>query len=110
MTPSGEVSRKVLFYPRTLSEDALGVKSEADGTAVPAFAKVLFGRGSERREAGAAGSSQAATFRVRSTAALRAATELWQIEFSSARWGITSISQVGAQGSELEFVAVKKGA
>jgi hypothetical protein len=107
---TGEKDRLVQFYPLSVSEDALGVEAEADGTPVAAWAKVLFGTGAERREAGAAGSAQTATFRVDSCSALRAATERWEIAFADARWGITSISPVGAQGREIEFVAVKKGA
>ena len=105
---AGEKDRKVAFYPRTVTEDDLGTEIEADGTPVAAWAKVLFGSGSERREAGQAGSQKTATFRVYSSAALRAATALWEIEFLGSRWGITDISPIG-EAEEIEFTAVKKG-
>ncbi|MAY20311.1 MAG: hypothetical protein CL955_06805 [Erythrobacteraceae bacterium] len=106
---AGRKDRKVAFYPRTVSEDALGTESEADGTPVYAWANVLFGTGTERREAGQAGAQQSATFRVLSSAALRAADELWEIDFDGARWGVTSIAPIG-EAEDIEFTAVKKGA
>jgi head-tail adaptor len=106
---AGAKDRLVRFYPRTMTTDALGVEVEADGTPVPAWASVLFGTGSERREAGQAGSQQTATFRVGSSADLRTVTERWEISFLSARWGITSIAPIG-EADDIEFTAVKKGA
>lgn len=108
LSASGEKDRKIQFYPRSFTEDALGTESEADGTAIPAWAKVLFGTGSERREAGQAGAAQTATFRVHSSAALRAATERWEIAFAGDRWGIASIAPIGEAG-DIEFTAVRKG-
>lgn len=107
-TMAGRRDRKVNFYPRTSSEDALGTESEADGTPVPAWARVMFQAGSERREAGQAGAVKTATFDVLSTAALRAVDERWEIEFGGARWGITDISEFG-EADRIEFTAVKKG-
>jgi SPP1 family predicted phage head-tail adaptor len=107
---AGARNRLVRFYPRTATEDALGTETEADGAAVPMWAAVTFGSGSERREAGQAGSQQTATFRVLSCAALRLATERWQIEFGGARWGITSIVPIDNDDTEIEFTAVREGA
>lgn len=106
---AGKRDRRILFYPVAVTEDALGVEIEVDGAAIPAYASVLFGNGAERREAGQAGSAQTATFRVLSTASLRAATERWQIEFLAARWGIVSIAPIG-EAEDIEFTATKKGA
>ncbi len=107
--PAGKRDRKIAFYPRTVTEGGLGTEVEADGAPVFAWAHVRFGTGSERRELAQAGSQQAATFRVLSTAALRAATERWEIEFLGSRWGISGILPIG-EASEIEFTAVKKGA
>lgn len=109
MLGAGRRDRRIAFYPRNMTEDAGGLEIEADGTAVPAMAAVRFGTGAERREAGAAGSSKVATFRVLSTASLRAADERWEIAFMGARWGITDISPVGGEASEIEFTATRKG-
>lgn len=110
MLGAGQRDRKVTFYPRVFAEDAQGVETESDGTGVPAFASVRFGTSAERREAGAQAAVQSATFRVLSTAALRAADGTWQIEFDGSRWGVAGKpAQAGSQGRELEFTAVRKG-
>jgi head-tail adaptor len=106
---AGARNRLIRFWPVTVSLDALGTETEAQGQAEAAWASVRFGSGAERREAGQAGSVLSATFRVPSTAALRGATERWQIEFDGARWGITSIVPIGEAG-DIEFTATKKGA
>lgn len=107
---AGARNRKVQFYPLVVTEDALGTEIEAAGSPVPMWAAVTFGSGADRREAGQAGSDQSATFRVLSCAALRDATERWQIEFNGARWGITSIVPIDNDATEIEFTAVRKGA
>lgn len=108
MRGAGGRDRLVAFVPQVVVVDAVGVEVEADGAPVRAWAKVLFGTGAERREAGAQAAVQTATFRVLSTAALRAASERWSIEFNSARWGITSIAPIG-EADEIEFTAVRRG-
>jgi head-tail adaptor len=110
MLATGKRDRRVVFYPRTVTEDAAGLEIETDGTPVPAFAMVRFGTGAERREAAAAGSHKTATFRVLSTLALRGASERWQIAFMGVRWGINDISPVGGEASEIEFTATRVGA
>lgn len=110
MLGAGRRDRRVEFYPREVAEDAAGLEIETDGMPVPAMAAVRFGTGAERREAAAAGSFKTATFRVLSTATLRAASERWEIAFMGARWGIIDISPVGGEASEIEFTATRKGA
>jgi hypothetical protein len=66
---------------------------------------VLFGNGSERREAAAAGGVQTAMFRCLSNTSLRSVTRRDRIVFEGVQWGISAISQVGAQGHEIEFTA-----
>lgn len=106
---AGKRDRKIAFYPRNVTEGPLGSEIEADGTPVAAWAFVRFGTGAERRDLAQAGSAQTATFRVLSTAALRAATERWEIDFMGSRWGIISIAPIGA-GDDIEFTATRKGA
>lgn len=106
---AGKRDRKIAFYPRAVTEGPLGGKVEADGAPVFAWANVRFGTGQERRELAQAGSLQTATFRVLSTAALRQATERWEIDFLGARWGIVGISPIG-EADDIEFTATKKGA
>jgi len=45
---------------------------------------------------------------VRTSRALRAANTTWEIDFSGARWGISSIVEIEPHGAELEFTAVKR--
>lgn len=110
MAGAGERDQLVQFYPITVGEDAAGLETETDGTPVPAWAKVLYGTGAERREAGAAGSHQAATFIVDTCASLRAATARWEIDHAGARWGVTSMIPAGIAQRELHVTAVRKGA
>lgn len=106
---AGQRDDLVSFIPITVTEDSLGIETEVDGTAIRAWAAVSYGTGNERREAAQAGSSQTATFRVLSTAALRVATTRWEIEFGGARWGIQSIVPIG-MNEDIEFTATRKRA
>lgn len=111
MMRAGKRDRKVTFYPIATSEDSLGVEAESRGSGVPAYANISYGAASERREAGQAGSSQVATFRVLATPTLKAATERWEIEDDrGSTWGITGIAPVGNVQRELEFTATRSGA
>jgi head-tail adaptor len=105
MTASGKRDRKITFMRRIAVENELGTDDEVWSFLTYAWAKVLFGTGSERRDAGAAGGLQPATFRVMSTASLRGVTSADRIEFMGRQWGITSVAPVGPQGSEIEFTA-----
>jgi len=109
MNGSGNRDRLVNFFPRVKTEDDWGTEGEGDGTAIPAFAKVFYGRGSERREAAQAGSDQRATFNVLSSVQLRSADETWEIDYDGSRWAINAIVPIG-QNRELDFTATRKGA
>ena len=104
MTPAGARGRKILFRVASITTDQ-GVETESFGDGPQAWARVTFGSGAERREAAAAGSVQAATFRVLSNAAVRAVTRRGRIVFDGDEWGITAIAPVGPQGAEIEFTA-----
>ncbi|MFO6447861.1 head-tail adaptor protein [Erythrobacter sp. NE805] len=105
---AGKRDRIVTFYPRERGEGSLGTEIMVDGDPIRAWANVRFGSGQDRREMAQAGSSQTATFRVLSTATLRAATERWEIEFLGARWGIQSIAPIG-EAADIEFTATRRG-
>lgn len=106
---AGKRDRRIAFYPRAVVTGETGTERLVDGTPVHAWAFVRFGSGAERREAAQAGSAQTASFRVLSTASLRAVDERWEIEFMGARWGISAIASIGA-ADDIEFTASKKGA
>lgn len=111
MIPAGNRDRRVSFYSVGTSEGSSGVEIDGARTLIEAaFASVLYGTGSERREAGQAGSMQTATVRVLSTAALRGVDETCELDFDGASWGVVSIAPVGAQQREIEFTVRKNGA
>lgn len=111
MLAAGARDRLIGFFPAVVSRNAHGVESETHPAQLEqSWASVLFGSGAERRDAGAAGAQQTATFRVISTPNLRTIDERAQIELDNVRWGITSIAPVGSQGHEIEFTAVRIGA
>jgi SPP1 family predicted phage head-tail adaptor len=103
---AGKRDRKIEFERATVTTEAgSGIETETFVSLTFAWAQVFFGTGSERREAAAAGGVQTATFRCLSNSALRGVTRRDRILFAGAKWGISAISQVGAQGHELEFTA-----
>lgn len=104
---AAKYDRRVAFRPSVVTQDAAGGVVSSPGTAVPAWAAVRFGSASERREAAGVEAGQAATFRVRSTAALRALDTSALIEFDGHSWGITGIASVGLNGADLEFTALR---
>lgn len=117
--PAGKYNRLVEFLTAGGVEDTMGVVADSFSSyspALKAWAAVKFGSSADRRisaEARVADgivSSQAATFRVKSTARLRSVDQSGAIRFSSADWGIVSIAEVADQGHEIEFTAVRLGA
>lgn len=111
MTPAGDRDRKVQFQRVTSTLSGLGTVEDSSWMLLEAaWAKVLFGTGTERRQAGAEGAAQTATFRVLSTPVLRIATERDRILYDGRAWDIVSISPIGGEACEIEFVAtVTKG-
>lgn len=120
MQGAGEYDRKVEFLKRGAVEDGMGTEIEGFASFAPtplrAWAKVRFGSSADRRASAEARvadgvvSSQAATFRVRSTVRVRTVTEGDAISYRDARWGIQSIAEAGEQGHEIEFTATRLGA
>lgn len=58
------------------------------------WAKVLYGTGAERRDAGTQGASQAATFIVLDNSLTRLATVRDTVFFDNRRWNITSTAPI----------------
>jgi head-tail adaptor len=69
----------------------------------PAWAKILYGRGEERRGAAAEGSVMTATFRVITSVKLRTVTEENRILYGAEAWDIVSVAPIGR--GEIEFTA-----
>lgn len=119
MQGAGDYDRKVEFMKRGVVVDGMGTEVEGFASFTPtplgAWAKIRFGSSADRRASAEARvadgvvSSQAATFRVRSTARVRTVTEGDAIEYRGARWGIQSIAEAAEQGHEIEFTATRLG-
>lgn len=120
MRPAAEYDRKVEFLRRAVVRDGMGTEVEDFASFAPtrlfAWAKLRFGSSADRRASAEARiadgivSSQAATFRVRSTARVRSVTEGDAIAYRGAIWGIQSIAEAAEQGHEIEFTATRLGA
>lgn len=108
MLASGQRDRLITFQRATITRSTLGQETESWATTLgTAWASVLYGKGSERREAAAQGASNTATFRTLYNPTLAAVTEKDRIVFNG-NWNITSIALIGR--SEIEFTAViRKG-
>lgn len=105
-TAAGDRDRRIEFRALTVTRGGMGVEVEAFAHHGYAMAKVLHGRGSERRDAAAAGAVQSATFRVLATTKTRAVTERFRIRDDQAReWGIDGIAHIGR--TEIEFTATR---
>jgi head-tail adaptor len=106
-TAAGEFRHAITFQRATYTRDSLGSRQPSGwATLVTAKAKVLYGTGAERREAGVETGTQAATFRVRSSAGTRGVTYQDRISFNGAAWDITGISPLMLAPAEIEFTAV----
>ncbi len=108
MMRAGKRQWRIVFQRATAATSALGVETETPWTDIePAMAAVMWGSGAERREAAAENASQAATFRVVSTAALRGVTVRDRILYEGVGWDITGIAPVGDLHREIEFTAMR---
>lgn len=106
---AGQRDRLVQFRLPLVTRAALGGEVETFVNGPQAWAKVLFGTSSERRDAAGEGSAQTATFRVRATSALRAITGRCQIVLGGATYGVDGPPvAVGSQGHDLEFSATMR--
>lgn len=108
MIRAGKRQFRIVFERATVVRSALGVETEGPWAAIePAMAAISWGSGAERREAAAENASQAATFRVIATAALRGVTPKDRISYDGAAWDITGIAPVGDLHREIEFTAMR---
>lgn len=89
------------------SENAFGEPVEAWTTHRIAFAEVIYGSGSERRETAAKGAEQTATFRVLADPETMAVTPADRIQFSGV-WDITNVSPLDRDG--VEYTAIRRSA
>lgn len=105
MTPAGRRDRTIVFERATNVADDHGGEVPTWAPLVSAAAAVRHGTSAERRDAAAERGSQAATFRVLSTAATRGVLVTDRIAFDGSAWDIEGIAQVTR--AEIEFSGVR---
>lgn len=105
--PAGKRRFKIQFQQPTVSRASVGTKKTASWSSLGyAMARVFYGTGAERREAGVEQASQSATFNVLSDSVTRAATAEGRIVFGGLNWDITGIAPLLTAPAEIEFTAV----
>ena len=99
---AGELDSLVVFQkPTDGDEDAFGETVSGWTEHAKAWAKVLYGRGEERRTAAIEGADQPATFLVRATARTRVLTVKDRILYAGSTWDITNVAPIGRVRVEL---------
>lgn len=101
---AGRRDKAIAFERAAIARGALGTKSAAGWAALGSrLAKVLYGSGSERRQAAVEGAVQTATFRVLADSLTNTVTERDRISFAGQAWDVTGIAPIGSD--EIEFTA-----
>lgn len=104
MTPAGRRDQVVRFERATTARNALGGKTASAWASLgERWALVLFGSGSERREAAQEGAVQAATFRVLADEVTTTVTVADRIVHRGLTYDVTGIAPIGRGPRELEF-------
>lgn len=88
-----------------VAENAAGERVESWSAYATAWAEIIYGTGSERREAGAEGGQQVATFRVPAFTETLATTTADRISFNGI-WDINGAVPLDRDG--VEFTAMKR--
>lgn len=99
---SGELTTKVVFEQAQPSQDQYGGEALAWDGAIPAWAKVLYGTGQERRQAAQESAEQTATVIVRHSVSLASLDPKDRVSFGGGAWDIVSIVPIGIN-DELHF-------
>lgn len=104
---AGKLDRRITFERGAATRNALGGKNPLAWTALGTrLAQVLYGTGSERREAGVEGQAQSATFRVRRDDLTKTVLVTDRIQFDGLIWDITSIAPYGRAPAWIDFTGV----
>ena len=107
MIRAGELKDRVVFQkPGEGGENAFGEPAAGWATHASARAKVLYGKGIERRAAAIEGVDQPATFLVRATAKTRAVNVKDRIVFDGSIWDITNSTPSGS--TDIELTATRR--
>lgn len=105
-TPAGQMRHRIEFQRATTPRQQIGTKGPPQWASLGQDrAKVLFGSGQERREAGVENASQSATFRCRANSLTRGITAKDRIQYAGLAWDITAIAPLMMAPPEIEFTA-----
>ena len=104
---AGQLRDRITFQRYEQTEDDFGGLVDATEPTIirHAWAQVIYGKGSERREAARESASVPATFLVRADSVTRGIGPDVQIAFGGATWDIVSAVPFGRDG--MEFTATK---
>jgi len=106
--PAGAINRRIAFERPSVTRSPVGTEIEGPWTEMTqAWAAVAYGTASERRDAAAMGSNQAATFTVRATASTRDVTPQDRINFDGSEWSIAG-RMLSADRSTMVFTATRR--
>ncbi|MGX7896890.1 phage head completion protein [Tsuneonella sp. HG222] len=108
MLGAGKRDRKIAFERASVTKDSHNEEVSTWSVWCAAWAAVRFGSSAERRQSAAEQASQAATFRVLTTAKTRAVTERDRIVMAGAAWDIEGPPALIGR-TELEFTATRAG-
>ena len=87
-------------------ENAFGEVTAGWTTYATAWAEVIYGKGSERRQSAVEGADQPATFRVLAETETKAVTVADRINFGGDIWDITNVSPLDRDA--IEYTAIRR--
>lgn len=105
MTDPGEREFLVTFQRGTPTENEYGEQIMSWATLATAYAKIIYGRGDERRAAAQEQANQIATFSVDWNETLAGVIPTDRISFESEAWDIINRSPLGHR--EIDFEAAR---
>ena len=104
---AGARNRKVMFQRYETVEDPFGGETKEWADYEPEWANVVYGSGSERREAAQEAGSLTATFYVLRNAKTQALTVKDRVSYDGATWDITSAVPSRTYNEEIEVTATR---
>lgn len=107
MIPAGERTTLVTFETGAATTDDYGGETLAWSTVATVMAKVLYGTGSERRQAAQESTQQAVTIMVNWTPTLADVGPKDRASFDGFAWDITAPPARVGMNDELHFTAVR---
>ena len=105
VTPAGERDRKLKFFAEGVTQTARGAMKQGKGALIASpWAKVNYGTGAERREAGKESSTVAATARVPANTRTRLINAGCFCELDGATWDVTSTAPWGRREIDITLI------